>query len=405
MPTATTASSHGPSGVWANVRSVASMPLACAGSKCTAAMTMKTLGDAVTLRNRLIEKLEEAEPACAVNDRESLLTFVVAGAGFAGVETVGSMYDFLQAALPHYRNLKPTMIRVVLVHPGTFVLPDLGEDLGRYASRKLAQRGVEIHPNTKIKAVTPTGVELSDGTQIDTQVLVWTAGTAPHPLLEQLALPKQRNRLKVDSTLAVTGYTGVWALGDCALIPDVKAGFQPPTAQHASREGKILARNIVVQRRGQALIPFKFRTLGYLASIGHRTGVARILGINFSGFVAWWLWRTIYLLKLPRIEKKLRVALDWTLDVFFSKDLVQYLHRRQPITADTSANSPDTRCFCLSEQRLSAPSTCTRAERSAEPRANPLTLHLFPVLTFPPIHWLDCPHFERLRECSQGECC
>ena len=303
------------------------------------AMTMKTLGDAVALRNRLIEKLEEAEPACAVDHRESLLTFVVAGAGFAGVETVGSVYDFLQAALPHYRNLKATMIRVVLVHPGDFVLPELGENLGRYASRKLAQRGIEIHPNTKIKAVTPSGVELSDGTQIDTQVLVWTAGTAPHPLLGQLALPKERNRLKVDSTLAVADCTGVWALGDCALIPDVNGGFQPPTAQHASREGKIVARNIVAQSRGESLVPFEFTTLGLLASIGHRTGVARILGINFSGFVAWWLWRTIYLLKLPRIEKKLRVALDWTLDIFFSKDLVQYLHRRQPITADTPANS------------------------------------------------------------------
>jgi NADH dehydrogenase len=305
------------------------------------AMTMKTLGDAVALRNRLIEKLEEAEPACAVNHRESLLTFVVAGAGFAGVETVGSIYDFLQAALPHYRNLKPTMIRVVLIHPGDFVLPELGENLGRYASRKLAQRGVEVHPNTKIKAVTRSGVELSDGTQIDTQALVWTAGTAPHPLLEQLALPKERNRLKVDSTLAVAGCAGVWALGDCAMIPDVKGGFQPPTAQHASREGKIVTRNIVAQSRGEDLIPFRFNTLGLLASIGRRTGVARILGFNFSGFVAWWLWRTIYLLKLPRIEKKVRVALDWTLDVFFTKDFVQYLHQRSTPFVNTPITSSD----------------------------------------------------------------
>ena len=125
--------------------------------------------------------------------------------------------------------------------------------------------------------------------------------------------------------MGVEGFPGVWALGDCAVIPDEKGGYQP-TAQHASREGKVLAHNIVARVRGNDLTPFRFKTLGLLASIGRRTGVARILGINFSGFVAWWLWRTIYLLKLPRFEKKLRVALDWTLDVFFSKDFVQYLH-------------------------------------------------------------------------------
>ena len=299
------------------------------------AITMKTLSDAIALRNRLIEQLEEADPECAATHRESLLTFVTAGGGFAGVETIGSIADFLRAALPYYPNLKPEMIRVMLVHPGEFVLPELGESLGRYASSKLVQRGIEVRPNTKIAAVTPSGVELTDGTQINTRILVWTAGTAPHPLLEQIPLPKERNRLKVDPTMGITGYPGIWALGDCAMIPDAKGGFQPPTAQHASREGKILARNIVAQSRGTALTPFKFRTLGLLASIGHRTGVARILGINFSGFLAWWLWRTIYLAKLPRIEKKLRVALDWTLDLFFCKDFVQYVHRRPAIVANT----------------------------------------------------------------------
>jgi hypothetical protein len=136
-----------------------------------------------------------------------------------------------------------------------------------------------------------------------------------------LHLPKEHNRLKVDPTMAVATFPGVWALGDRALIPDDHGGYQPPTAQHASREGKVLANNIAASVRGDALKPFRFKTLGLLASIGRRTGVARMLGFNFSGFVAWWLWRTIYVLKLPRIEKKLRVALDWTLDVFFSKDL------------------------------------------------------------------------------------
>ena len=299
------------------------------------AVTMKSLGDAIGLRNRLIEHLEEADTECAANDREPLLTFVVAGGGFAGVETIGSINDFLKEALPYYPNLKPQMIRVVLIHPGEFVLPELGEELGRYASRKLAERGVEIRQNTKIKTVIPNGVELTDGTEITTRTLIWTAGTSPHPLLEKVPLPKERQRLKVNGAMGVEGYPGIWALGDCAIVPNEQGGYQPPTAQHASREGKVLAFNIVANSRGKDLIPFRFNTLGLLASIGRRTGVARILGVNFSGFVAWWLWRTIYLLKLPRVEKKVRVALDWTLDVFFSKDFVQYLHERPSLVVNT----------------------------------------------------------------------
>ena len=306
------------------------------------ALAMKSLGDAIGLRNRLIEHLEEADTECAANDRESLLTFVVAGAGFAGVETIGSINDFLKAALPYYPNLRSEMIRVVLVHPGEFVLPELGEELGRYAGRKLAERGVEIRLNTKIEAVTSKGVELTDGTDITTRTLVWTAGTSPHPLLEKLPLPKERQRLKVNGAMAVEGYPGIWALGDCAMIPDEHGGYQPPTAQHASREGKVLAYNIVAHSRGKDLIPFRFNTVGLLASIGRRTGVARILGVNFSGFIAWWLWRTIYLLKLPRVEKKVRVALDWTLDVLFSKDLVQYLHERSSLVINTPIGNADT---------------------------------------------------------------
>lgn len=246
------------------------------------------------------------------------------------------------------------MIRVVLVHPGEFVLPELGEQLGRYASRKLAKRGVEIRSNAKIKAVTSTEVELTNGTRIKSFTLVWTAGAAPHPLLEKLPLPKERQRLKVNAAMGVEGYPSIWALGDCAMIPDEHGGYQPPTAQHASREGKVLAHNIIANTRGKALIPFRFNTLGLLASIGRRTGVARILGINFSGFVAWWLWRTIYLLKLPRTEKKLRVALDWTLDVFFSKDFVQYLHERSPVVVNKPPANSDAHPIETEPNRLAA---------------------------------------------------
>jgi NADH dehydrogenase len=304
------------------------------------ALQMKSLADAIALRNRLIMHLEEAGTDCAEKNRTALLTFVVAGGGFAGVETIGSINDLLREAVPFYPNLKIEMLRVILVHPGDFVLPELGEELGRYASRKLAERGVEIRPNTKVKAVTPRTVELTDGAQIDSFTLIWTAGTSSHPLLNDLDLPKERNRLRVSTALAVEGFSGVWALGDCAMIPDQQGGYYPPTAQHASREGKVLAYNIVASVRSEALKPFQFKTLGLLASIGRRTGVARILGINFSGFIAWWLWRTIYLLKLPRLEKKLRVALDWTLDLFFTKDFVQYLHERSPTIDDAATADP-----------------------------------------------------------------
>jgi NADH dehydrogenase len=183
---------------------------------------------------------------------------------------------------------------------------------------------VEIRVNTKVIGVSAHGVELSDGSRIPTNTLVWTAGTSGHPLLETLPCPKERGRLSVNEFLEVPEWPGVWALGDCALIPDSRTGTSyPPTAQHALREGTVLARNVLAAIRGRPKRPFIFSTIGQLAAIGRRTGVARILGVNFSGFFAWWLWRTIYLGKLPRFEKKLRVALDWALDLVFSKDLVQ----------------------------------------------------------------------------------
>ena len=295
------------------------------------ALTMKSLGDAIHLRNRLFAQLEEADTECCAAIREPLLTFVVAGGGFAGVETVAGINDFVRGALHFYPNLMHSAIRVVLVHPGPVILPELGDKLGSYAQQKLAGRGVDIRVNTKVTGVTDEGVTLSDGTFLSSKMLIWTAGTSPNPKLAPLPLPKERGRVIVDDTLEIPGWPGVWALGDCALVPDVTTGkYCPPTAQHALREARILAQNITASVRGGAKKKFSFTTIGQLAAIGRRTGVAQIFGINFSGFVAWWLWRTIYLSKLPRFEKKLRVALDWTLDLLFSKDLVQYLTFRAP---------------------------------------------------------------------------
>src|SRR5215469_5455675 len=291
-------------------------------------LTMKSLGDAIRLRNHLIAHLEEADSEC-VTKKNALLTFVVAGGGFSGVETVGAVNDFVRDVLPSYSHLREEMLRVVLVHAGAVILPELGEKLGAYAQKKLAERGVEIHVNTKVSTVSEHGVKLSDGTVIESDTLVWTAGTSPNPILQELPCRKERGRIVVDPCMEVVGWPGVWALGDCAAVPDNSTGkFSPPTAQHALRQGNVLARNITAAIRGEPKTPFVFSTLGQLATIGRRTGGANILGFKFSGFLAWWMWRTIYLIKLPRFERKLRVALDWTMDLLFSKDFVQYLHQR-----------------------------------------------------------------------------
>lgn len=289
------------------------------------ALTMKSLDDAIFLRNRLIENLEEADFECAAHLRAPLLNFVVAGGGFAGVETIAAMNDFLREAVRFFPHLRENMLRIILVSSGKILLPELGEKLGIYAQTKLTEQKVEIHSSCKVTAVTDREVMISDGTTVTTNTVVWTAGISPHTLLETLPCQKTRGRLLVNEYLEVPGWPGVWSFGDCALVPDGQRGaFHPPTAQHALREGKLAARNILATLRGEPRKPFLYSTIGLLAPIGRRTGVANILGVNFSGFIAWWLWRTIYLLKLPRFEKKVLVALDWTLDVLFSKDLVHF---------------------------------------------------------------------------------
>ena len=292
------------------------------------ALTMKTLGDAIHLRNRVIGMLEEAESeGPTVGD--GLLTFVVAGGGFAGVETIAAVNDFVREALRFYRRLSPKQLRLVLVHAGSEILPELGSELCQYTRRKLTARGVEIFLNAKVANVDTDAVVLRDGRRIPSRLVVWTAGTSPHHLLQSLPCPLERGRICVNETLAVPGWPGVWAVGDCAVVPDQRTGrAHPPTAQHALREGRTAARNIAAVLDGRDTETFDFRTIGQLAAIGRRTGVARVLGWNFSGFVAWWLWRTIYLTKLPRLDRKVRVAIDWTLDLVFAKDFVQFLAER-----------------------------------------------------------------------------
>jgi NADH dehydrogenase len=183
---------------------------------------------------------------------------------------------------------------------------------------------VEIVTGAKVSSISDGVVELSNGEKIQATTLIWSAGTAPNDLIARLPLLKRNGRIVVDLYLGVEGRSGVWAVGDCALVTDPHSGgFYPPTAQHALKEGHLVARNVVATLYGGDKRKFDSKTLGQLAAIGHRQGVANILGLNFSGFLAWWLWRTIYLSKLPRLEKKIRVALDWTLDLFFTKDFAR----------------------------------------------------------------------------------
>ena len=303
------------------------------------ALTMKTLGDAIHLRNEVIAAMEEADGECTAGSDERL-TLVVVGGGFAGVETIAGLNDFVREGLRFYRRLSPPRVRMVLIHAGSVILPELGEKLGRYAQQALTESGVEIITNAKVAECSESGVRLADGRSIASRLVVWTAGTSPHPLIQDLPCQLDHGRIVVDETLAVPGWPGIWSLGDCAVVPDRRTGKPyPPTAQHAIREARTVARNIAASLEGNPLQPFRFRTLGQLAAIGRRTGVARVFGVNFSGFFAWWLWRTVYLSKLPRLEKKIRVAIDWTLDLVFSKDFVQFLTARGQAVSTTAPGS------------------------------------------------------------------
>jgi NADH dehydrogenase len=295
------------------------------------ATTMKSLGDAIELRNQLIAQLEEADFECNREVRAPLLTVLVAGGGFAGVETVAAVNDFVREAVRFYPNIRQSDVRVAVVHPGSFLLPELGQELGEYTQSRLAERGVDVMLNTKVAGFNGSRTVLSNGLELDARTLVWTAGISANPMIECLPCERSRGRLVVNGYLQSADVPNVWAVGDCASITDPTTGqTYPPTAQHALREGACVARNIVAELTGRPKEIFAFSTIGLLAAIGRRTGVANVLGLKFSGFIAWWLWRTIYLAKLPRLEKKVRVALDWTLDLVFAKDLVQFGTQRAP---------------------------------------------------------------------------
>jgi NADH dehydrogenase len=268
------------------------------------ALTMRSLGDATALRNRLIESLEIANADCFAQMRLPLLTFVIAGGGFSGVETAGAINDFLRQAIKSYPHLSALTLRVVLVHSGERVLPELSEKLSQYATRKLEQHGIEVRLNTRVASAEDDCITLSDGTRIAAHTLMWTVGNAANPLLADLPCVTERGRVCVDEYLEAISSPGVWALGDGAHALDENGEPYPATAQHALRQGKVVACNIAASLSGELKTRYRFKSLGQMATIGRRTGVAQIFGCQFSGFVAWWMWRTIYLAKLPRLKRR-----------------------------------------------------------------------------------------------------
>src|SRR4030095_10171697 len=292
-------------------------------------VTMKSLSDAALLRNRMVALLEEASLQSDEAARRQLLTFVTAGGGFSGTETTGAVNDFVRETMRYYPQLSEDLIRVVVVHPGNFILPELGEELGRYAEHKLRERKVEVIKGPRVANYDGVVVTLSDGTSIPAATLIWTAGVKPSPVIAQLPCEKERGRLLVSEYLAVTGVPGLWAAGDCAAVPILNTEkFNPPKEKRVIRGGVAVTKNIQAMILDESLKSFRFKMLGQLASIGHHTGVAMVFGIKFSGFIAWWFWRSVYLMKLPRLAKKLRVMARWTLDLFFGQEIEQMISVR-----------------------------------------------------------------------------
>lgn len=290
------------------------------------AFTVKSLADAIAVRNHIIDVLEQADVE-ATEARRPLVTFVLAGGGLNGVEVMGSINDFVREAVAAYPHIPSGEIRTVLLEAGPRLMFEMDPALADFTRRKLEERGVEVWLNSAVAAAADGEVRLADGRTLATRTLIWSAGVRPSPLLANLALDRDRGgRIIVDRTMRVPGHDAVWALGDCAHVPNTSAGkgtAYPPTAQHALRAAYRLGKNIAAVLRDEEPQPFDYPRRIQLATIGHRVGVASLMGVRLSGILPWWLWRTYYLARLPRIERRLRVTLDWTLDLFFPRDIVQ----------------------------------------------------------------------------------
>jgi NADH dehydrogenase len=283
------------------------------------ALGFKSLADAIHLRNHVLRELEAA--AASPEDAERHLTFVFVGAGYAGVEALGELSDLVRDALRYYPELRKAPQRWVLVDAAPAILPEIPPPLGDYAARELSRRGVDIRVSTTLDSVDADGAVLSDGERFETHTVVWTAGVKANPLLAELGMPlDERGRVVVGPTLAVEGRENVWALGDCARVPNEATPGRPdpPTCQHALRQARRLAKNLQGQPK-----PYSYRMLGQVATLGRYKGIADVLGLRLRGFVGWFVTRTYHLFQLPLVSRKLRVVADWTVALFFRRDIAE----------------------------------------------------------------------------------
>ena len=281
----------------------------------------KDLPDAVRLRNHILRELELADAALDEQETRKHLSFVFVGAGYAGVEALAELRDLVEAALRYYPRVRPLPRRWVLVDAAPKVLPEIPRRLGEYADRYLRKLGVEIKVETTLESLDADAAHLADGETIPTKTLVWTAGVRANPLAAQFGLPVgDKGRIVVDELLRVEGRDRIWSLGDCAQVPNLATPdmYDPPTSQHVLRQARRLARNL----RGDPA-PYRYRMLGQVATLGHYKGIADVFGLHFRGFLGWFITRTYHLYQLPLLTRKLRVVADWTVALFFRRDIAE----------------------------------------------------------------------------------
>jgi len=283
-------------------------------------LAFKSLADAIYLRNHVLQELELADAAIDDTERVRRLSFVFVGAGYAGVEALAELSDLVEDALRYYPSLRSTLRRWVLVDAAPKILPEIPPPLGEYAAAQLRKRGIEIHVGTTLESVSADEAVLGDGTRISTDTVVWTAGVAPNPLLREWPLPlDEKGRVEVDEFLRVRGHEHVWSLGDNANVPNTRSDRpDPPTCQHALRQARRLAKNLVGTPE-----PYGYRMLGQVATLGRHKGVAQVFGLNLHGFLGWWVTRSYHLYQLPLAQRKLRVVADWTVALFFRRDIAE----------------------------------------------------------------------------------
>jgi|ERR1051326_1937141 NADH dehydrogenase len=283
---------------------------------------LKSVGDAAALRSHIMEQMETAEVCTDPERRKWHLTFIVVGGGFSGAEAAGEINDLLRSSACYFHNFRREDVRVVLIHSRDQILPEISSNLRDFARKKMEKAGVEVLLNTRVALATPEGVGLEGGQFIKGGTIICTIGNAPAPALQRLQCPKEKGRLLTELDLRLRGASNAWAVGDCAVIINQYDGKPAPTTgQFAEREGRQCAQNILRAVKGEATKPFCFKQLGELCSIGGHSAVAELFGLHISGFIAWFLWRGIYLFKLPTFARKFQVGFDWAWLLFFPRDL------------------------------------------------------------------------------------